>query len=125
MLTRNKFSIITALIIMYLSLTNSHTFDEVSFLDSPYTDKIVHFAMYFGLMSVLLFENRRTIKSRAHLLMLAFIPLGFGILMEILQALFTVTRSGSIYDVLANLSGIVVSLLIWLFIKPKIKESIR
>jgi len=110
---------------MYLSLTNSQTFDKVSFLDTPYTDKFVHFAMYFGFMSVLIFENRKTFKSRAQLFLVAFIPLGFGILMEIVQALFTVTRSGSFYDVLANLSGIIISLLIWLYIKPKIKESIR
>jgi VanZ family protein len=125
MIIRNKFSIIVALIIMYLSLTNSHTFDKVSFLDTPYTDKFVHFIMYFSLMSVLIFENRKTIKSRGQLYMVAFIPFGFGILMEILQALLTVTRSGSFYDVLANLSGIIVSLLIWLYIKPKNLESIR
>jgi VanZ family protein len=125
MIIKNKFSIIIALIIMYLSLTNSHTFDKVSFLDSPYTDKIVHFAMYFSFMSIIIFENRKTIKGNVQLFLVAMIPLGFGIIMEILQALFTVTRTGSFYDVMANLSGIVASLLIWLYIKPKIKESIR
>lgn len=125
MIIRNKFSIIAALIIMYLSLTNSDTFDKVSFLDTPYTDKLVHFAMYFGFMSVLIFENRKKIKNRGQLFQTACIPLGFGILMEILQALFTVSRTGSFYDVLANLSGIIISLSIWLYIEPKIKESIR
>lgn len=125
MINKNKFSIIIALIIVYLSLANSHTFDKVSFLNLPYSDKLVHFSMYFGFMSAIIFENRKKIKSKKQLFLVAIIPLSFGILMEILQALITLTRSGSFYDVLANMSGIVVSVLIWLSIKPKINETIR
>ncbi len=125
MIFKNKFSIIIALIIVYLSLANSHTFDKVSFLDFPYTDKLVHFSMYFGFMSAIIFENRNKIRSKGHLFLVAIIPLSFGILMEILQALITLTRSGSFYDVLANMAGILVSLLIWLTIKPNINQTIR
>jgi VanZ family protein len=119
-LKKNKFSVIIALIILYLSLANSHTFDEVSFLDFPFTDKLVHFAMYFGFMSVIILENRKTLVNVRKLLLVALIPLSYGILMEIFQALFTSTRTASIYDVMSNLSGIIVSVLLWQLVKSKI-----
>jgi VanZ family protein len=125
MIKKNILSIIVALVIMYLSLANSHTFDKVTFFNFPGADKIVHFCMYFGFMSVIIFENRKTIKSTGQLLLIALIPFFYGILMEILQSTLTTTRCGDINDALANSVGIIVSLLLWLLIKPHIKETIR
>lgn len=125
MLKKNIFSIIVALIIMYLSLASSDTFDKVPLFNIPYLDKIVHFLMYFGLMSVIIFENRKVLKTTHNLFLTALIPLLYGILMEILQAAFTETRSGSFYDVLFNSTGILVSLLLWLWVKPLLKENLR
>ena len=125
MVKKNIFSILVALLIMYLSLTGSDTFEKVSFFNIPFLDKIVHFGMYFVLMSVMIFENRKTLKSTLHLFLIALIPLFYGILMEILQLILTVSRSGSFYDVIFNSAGILVSLLLWLWVKPLIKETIR
>jgi VanZ family protein len=125
MIKKNIFSILIALIIMYLSLANAHTFDKAPFIDIPNIDKAVHFCMYFGLMLVIILENKNSIKSIGHLFLLGLIPLSFGILMEILQATLTVTRSGSFFDALANSAGILVSILLWLWIKPTKKEIIR
>lgn len=122
---RNIFSILVALIIMYLSLANSDTFEEISFFNTPFVDKIVHFGMYFGLMSVIIFEYRKTLKSTGSLFLIALIPFFYGILMEILQSTLTTSRFASFYDVLFNSAGILVSLLLWLWIKPLIKETIR
>jgi VanZ family protein len=125
MIKKNIFSILIALIIMYLSLANAHTFDKAPFIDIPNIDKAVHFCMYFGFMSVIILENKNNIKSNGHLFLLGLIPLSFGILMEILQATLTVTRSGSFFDALANSAGILVSILLLLWIKPTKKEIIR
>jgi VanZ family protein len=125
MIKKNIFSILIALIIMYLSLANAHTFDKAPFIDIPNIDKAVHFCMYFGLMLVIILENKNSIKSNGHLFLLGLIPLSFGILMEILQATLTVTRSGSFLDALANSAGIFVSILLWLWIKPTKKGIIR
>ena len=125
MLKKNIFSIIVALVIMYLSLASSETFDEVTLFNIPYIDKIVHFGMYFGLMSVIIFENRKTFKSTGYLFIIALIPLFYGILMEFLQLTLTSSRSGSFYDVISNASGILVSILLWLAIKPLVKDVIR
>ncbi len=122
MVKKNIFSILVALIILYLSLTSSDTFNKVSFIKIPNFDKIVHFGMYFGLMSVIILENRKTLRSTVHLFMAALIPLFYGILMEILQSTLTLTRTGSFYDAIANLAGILFSLLIWSGIKLLIKE---
>jgi len=123
MIKKNIMSIIVALIIMYLSLASPDSFKKVH-IQIPHFDKIVHFCMYFGLMSVIIFENRRLFKSNRHIFFTGIIPLSYGILMEILQSL-TYTRTASIYDVLANSAGILVSILLWFWIKPFMKESVR
>jgi VanZ family protein len=125
MIKKNIFSILVALIIIYLSLTSSHTFDKVPFINIPNIDKVVHFGMYFGLMSVIILENRKNIKSAGHLFLIGLIPFSYGILMEICQSTLTATRTGSVYDALANGAGILVSILLWLCISPLKKEIIR
>jgi VanZ family protein len=121
MIKKNILSILVALIIMYLSLASADTFDKVSFINFPNIDKVVHFGMYFGLMSVIIFENRKTIKGTSHLFIIGLIPLFYGILMELLQSILTVSRFASIFDVLFNSLGILISILLWLWIKPYIK----
>lgn len=125
MIKRNIFSILVALIIMYLSLASSDTFDDVSIFNTPFIDKIAHFLMYFGLMSVIIFEYRKTLKNKGNLFLIALIPFFYGILMEILQTTLTDSRLASFLDVLFNSAGIFFSVLLWLWIKPLIKETIR
>lgn len=122
MIKKNFFSILLAVIILYLSLASSQTFNKVSIFNIPFFDKIVHFGMYFVLMSVIILENRHSIKSNRQLILTALIPLFYGILMEIFQAVLTTTRNGSIYDLFFNSAGIVVSLLLWRLIKPRITQ---
>ena len=75
MVKKNILSILVALIILYLSLASADTFEEVPLIDVPNLDKVVHFCMYFGLMSVIIFENRRTIKNNKQLFLIALVPL--------------------------------------------------
>ena len=124
MVKKNIFSILIALIIMYLSLTSSHTFDKVPAFNIPFFDKIVHFGMYFGLMSVIILENRNSFKRILPFFLTGLIPLFYGILMEILQSTVTVTRTGSFYDALADCAGILVSILLWLLIRSFERDKI-
>lgn len=112
MLKKNIFSLLIALFILYLSLASSSTFDEVPLFEIPYLDKLIHFAMYFGLMLVIVYENRKSIKSTAQLFLVSFLPLAYGILLEILQAVLTITRSGNISDAIADGAGIYAAVLI-------------
>jgi VanZ family protein len=125
MLKKNFFSFLTALIILYLSLANSHTFDSVPHINIPFFDKFVHFGMYFALMSAIILEHRKVLNKSSILLLVGLIPLFYGILIEIIQSAFTATRSGSIYDALADCAGILFSILLWLLIKPRIENPIR
>jgi VanZ family protein len=110
---------------MYLSLANSHAFDKVPEFKIPFLDKIVHSIMYFTLMSAILFENRKSLRGTSHLFLIALLPLFYGILMEVLQFSLTETRSGNIYDVFANSSGILISILIWPWCNNLIKKIFR
>jgi VanZ family protein len=91
MVKRNVLSVLVALVIMYLSLTNGKKFHNVSPFE--YFDKVVHFTMYFGFMLVILFENRKYLIRTNRILFVALIPLFYGILMEILQKTFASNRS--------------------------------
>jgi VanZ family protein len=113
-----------ALIILFLSLASSETFENVSFFDISYMDKIVHFGMYLGFMSVIILENRKSVKTNFHLFLLALIPFSYGILMEVLQSTVTTSRSASLYDVMVNSAGIITSILLWLWIKPHLTGKI-
>jgi VanZ family protein len=125
MLKRYLLSIIVALIIMYLSLASSDTFDKFPTFNIPNLDKFVHFCMYFGLMSAILFDSRKSLKNTRGMFLTALIPLGYGILMEILQSTITTSRGASFFDITFNFTGILVSMLLWLKIGPFIKEKFR
>lgn len=115
MIRKNIFSILIAIVILYLSLANSHNFDKVH-LNIPFADKLVHFGMYFSLMTSLWIENRNRINTRMDILVLSLIPFIYGILMEILQY-FTISRSPSLADAAADTAGIVFSLIIWMIVR--------
>ena len=123
MAKKNIFSILIALIILYMSLTGSETFHKVPFYNIPYFDKIVHFGMYLGFMLVIILENRKSINGNLQLFLTALIPFVYGILMELLQLILTTSRSASFYDVIANSAGILASLLLWLWIKHQITQT--
>jgi VanZ family protein len=125
MIKKNLFSILVALLILYLSLTSSDAFKKVAIYELPNLDKIVHAGLYFLLMSAIIFDNRKTINKSSHLFLTALIPLAYGIFMEILQSSLTISRSASIYDVIANTTGILLSVLLWLLLKPMLKDKFR
>ena len=125
MIKKNIFSIIVALIILYLSVSGSENYDNISIFNFPGADYLVHFIMYFVFMGVIVFEHRKDIYKISRLFLISLIPLFYGALMELLQLLFTVSRTGSWYDLLFNLTGIIASVIICITIKPIRKVLIR
>ncbi len=121
MIRKNLYSILVALLLLYLSLTNSEKFQKVPFSNIPFMDKIVHFSMYFLMMTVIILEHRKSLKNSRNLFLFALIPLSYGILMEILQSTLTITRTGDFYDAVADAAGILVSVFLWLLIRPAFK----
>jgi VanZ family protein len=125
MIKKNLYSILVALLLLYLSLTNSEKFQKSPLVNIPFMDKIVHLGMYFIMMSVIIIEHRKSLRNSGKLFLFALIPLSYGVLMEILQATLTVTRTGDFYDALADAAGILVSIVIWLLIRPAFKEVLK
>jgi VanZ family protein len=124
LLKKNILSIITALLILYLSLANADTFSKVNDFAFPYFDKVVHMFMYFGFMIVLLYENRLSLKNNRSVLLLSILPVVYGILMECLQSWLTSTRTGDIIDGLFDLVGILLALITWRLFRNFSKKSV-
>lgn len=125
MIRKNTISLLVAVVILVLSFTSPGTFSKLRLPDIRYLDKLVHAAMYFMLMSALIYENRLVLKGFMAYVMLSLIPLVFGALIEIFQTLFTNARRGDFVDFLFNLAGVLLSVMIWLIIKRAVRQTSR
>ena len=86
---------------------------------------MVHLVMYFTLMLALILENRHLLVTAGNYFFLGTIPVLFGAVIEILQSMFTSSRTGDILDFCANVTGVTISVLAWLAIKQLIKNKIK
>ena len=114
---KNILSLITALVILFLSFANADSLNRVNVIWFKHLDKVVHMSMYFGLMLALLFENRSALKINKNLFLLAIIPFLYGSLIELLQSWLTATRKGDFIDALFNLVGIFLAMFVWSLFK--------
>ena len=76
-------------------------------------DKYLHFIAYFGLTLLWYFALKDRIDKK---MFKFFVPLAiilYGIVLEGLQSGLTTYRTGDIYDVIANASGVIVALLVF------------
>lgn len=83
-------------------------------IDVDQTDKLLHILAYCGLMILwfnALFNTRNInkIKSFTYSISIAFI---FGIIIEVLQGVFTSSRNLDLYDILANSIGITIGFIV-------------
>ena len=125
MIRRNKFTILTTLMIFYLSLAGSQTFGSGAFINIPYIDKIGHFGLYFILMGVIIVEHRKYFRDTRHLLLIALIPVCLGVVMEFFQLLLTSDRRGEVLDAIFNCAGIATALYLWMVYKPYYRDQIK
>lgn len=72
---------------------------------------MVHFVFYF-LFVILwnLYIDFKTFHTKKAVMIL-FVAIGYGILMEIFQGIFTTERTADVLDVLANFSGAFIGLI--------------
>lgn len=125
MLRKNLLSISVAAVIMYLSLTGSDSFSRFKIPPIPNFDKVVHASMYFALMLSMIFENRKILVTGKSYLILATIPFFYGVLMELLQYMFTTDRQADILDVIFNLAGIAVAVFFWKILQKILPHSVK
>jgi VanZ family protein len=70
-------------------------------------DKIVHFTFHFGFIILwhLYFNSNTKITNYKAPVILFFVSMVFGIVIEFSQQAFTTSRKGDILDVISNVSG--------------------
>jgi len=116
-LQNNIFSLLISALIAVSSFTSSGNISRINFLHLKNVDKPVHFLMYFCLTFTILYENRKRIKSKINYLPVIFITFLYGFIIEILQPVFTDSRSKEPADMLFNFSGIITAVIIWHIIR--------
>lgn len=122
--TKNLFfsyrkSILVTIGILYLSFSPPSTFESApTFLHS---DKIVHFAMFFVLTAVLIYEfikrHKKKSQTRKFLLVCILFPIALGGVIEIKQEIFFKPRSGEWLDWAADIAGVLAAWIIFLIAK--------
>ena len=99
-------------LITFLSLFNFSDYDTVEF-EIPFMDKAVHFCFYFvaNILGCLFIRERwrGEIPMRRTLIVMAFFLVLFGLIIEVIQSVYTLNRSGEIMDIIANMAGILIS----------------
>ena len=117
-------AIICSGIITYFCLTDSSNIPAINF---PSIDKIVHFCFHFGftISWILFFKKELKGKApddyKAYLISFIF-SVFFGITIEILQGVLTVTRASDVTDVLANALGAIFGIFAAIVLKKQIDK---
>lgn len=110
---RNLLFVFYATCVLILSLLPPSDLPKVSLF--PEADKVIHFLMYFLFSGIGCWTLRAELKKRNYYLN-AFIAVGWGILMEILQLTMHAGRSFSVFDILANIAGVTCGILTYRFL---------
>lgn len=97
------------------------SFEKNKIISIANTDKLVHFSFYF-ILTLLLLKSIQTISKFKYLIVIA-LSLIYGIIIEIFQTYFTSTRSGDLFDVIANFTGIICAIILSYFIFEKNSSS--
>lgn len=90
-------------------------------------DKAVHFVLHFLLVFIwsgYFFVAKKGILSLKSLMLIFFAALFYGIIIEILQQLYIVSRKADIMDLLANIAGALTAILVFWKLKAKMRSKI-
>ena len=108
--------ILISLCVIFLSSTSPSDFEKIPVPVFDGFDKIVHFLMYFGLTIACTFDFRHNKQQTNNKLYFSVYCIGYpfllGGILEIVQWQFIPLRTGSRFDIIANLVGIVIGYLV-------------
>ncbi len=110
-------------IIIFVCLIKSSDLPQIAV---PYVDKAMHAGLHFVFTLLWFFYFKSKIGSLKNLKLLLIslvLSIFFGIAIELMQKFFTVTRNADLFDVIANLFGASMAVLLIIFIN-KYKRTI-
>ena len=102
---------------VFVTFSSLYSFEdaELSSVNIPYGDKVVHFIFYFvaAVLGSLFFIETKEVKSVLikNLKILALLLIFFGIIIEVIQEGMTINRSGDVFDALANSLGVILGII--------------
>lgn len=111
---RNYFlylAVTLSLVILIGSLISVKTVNSVPV---HFSDKFVHFVAYFLLALSWFFTYNAKQRFLKYYLVIAMFVFTYGIIIEAFQMLFTNERQADIYDILANLTGVLAALTLFI-----------
>lgn len=112
--------ILISLCIIYLSSTSPSNFEKISVPVFEGLDKTIHFLMYFGLAIACTLDfryNKRQANNNLCFIAYCIVyPFLLGGILEIVQWQFIPLRAGSLFDILANGTGIAIGYLVMKFL---------
>ena len=116
------FQIKLAVSILYIGLVAALSLLPVKDLPNvplfPGADKLIHTTMYFGLSILLLwtFHTRKILRWKLYTFIVSW-----GISMEILQIIMHAGRHFSLFDILANITGLLLGIALYMLLNSKMK----
>jgi len=112
-LERKLYLFVAIFLTIVITIGSLITLEEVIKLPSvQFSDKLLHTSAYFVLtLSWLLATIDKTLRQKKTILIVFFVFM-YGIIIEVLQGALTTCRQADLYDMFANLGGVVIA---WLF----------
>jgi VanZ family protein len=117
-------SIIWAIIIAIGLFTSGDKLPKHRFFDFEQMDKVLHLLIFGFLQFLILFDiyQNNVIITRKHIIFSLVISIGYGILTEIIQYVLISKREGSIFDLFADITGIMLSMAFFFLIQKSINR---
>jgi VanZ family protein len=111
-----KSSVWTIIIILATTLPSS-SIPKNSLLQIPHFDKLVHFTLFF-VLALFILSERNSLRLQGQLTNRAItfalsISIAYGLIIELLQYFLLPTRSGSLYDFMANVLGTIMAVVVY------------
>lgn len=109
-------------LVFFLCLVSAGSLPKLSIKVSGF-DKVVHFTFHFVFV-LLWFLYLKNKKIKPVLVKLFLASFSFGVLIEICQSIFTLTRQADVKDVLANATGAITAITILFLYHKFFKKDI-
>lgn len=105
MVKKITISFITLAYMTLITIISLSNFDSASKFQFPHMDKLIHCLIYF-IFYLLVFNTTKVYKLKKSLIISIIFSIGFGILIEVCQPIFTLNRQFEVLDILANTVGV-------------------